>query len=241
MKKGILPLFFAGFGVPLTFGLGVWQVQRHMVKMDAHELVHERISAPKLSNEALIEPKEEDHWKLIDITGSYTQKTALIGGKMEQRQPGYQMLHLFETDSGTPIIVERGWMPREDINKNHEMAMENIESITVTGQLRPIRFFHEMEPAPAPDFPAEVWRPGSQGEIHRRWLPDAPTIYITEGPVLREHQSKDLTQMPYRGFVPTPAEYNSFYYAIQWFVISMVLLGIGIKLGLSPEPTTPES
>ena len=85
-----------------------------------------------------------------------------------------------------------------------------------------------MEPAPAPDFPTEVWRPGSQGEIHRRWLPDAPAIYITEGPVLREHQSKDLTQMPYRGFVPTPAEYNSFYYAIQWFLISVVLLGIGL-------------
>ena len=177
------------------------------------------------------------------MTGSYDPtKTALIGGKMEQRQPGYNLLQLFKTDLGTPIIIERGWMPREDINKNYEMAMENIDTVKVVGQLRPIRFFYEMEPAPAPDFPTEVWRPSSQGEIHRRWLPGAETLYITEGPVLREHQSKDLTQMPYRGFVPTPAEYNSFFYAIQWFLISAILLGIGISLGIRrQDENAPES
>jgi cytochrome oxidase assembly protein ShyY1 len=173
-----------------------------------------------------------NHWKLIELTGHYTEKTALIGGKMEQKQPGYNLLQLFQTDLGTQVIVERGWLPREDINTHFDSAMEGIEAVTLIGQLRPIRFKFEMDPVSAPDFPAPVWRPASQGEIHRRWLPDNPQVIVTAGPVLREHQSKDLTSMPYSGFVPTPAEYNSFFYAIQWFLISAILLGIGISLGV---------
>ena len=50
MKVNLLPTLFAAVGVPLTFGLGIWQVQRHLQKMDAHQVVAERIEMPRLSN-----------------------------------------------------------------------------------------------------------------------------------------------------------------------------------------------
>ncbi|MCH2119345.1 MAG: SURF1 family protein, partial [Pirellulales bacterium] len=209
MKIKLLPTLFALVGVPVTFGLGIWQVQRHLEKMAAHEIVSTRMEEPLLTGEALLTPKDSDHWKMIELEGRFESKTALIGGKMEQNQPGYNLLQLFTTKQGASIIVERGWMPREHLDANYERAMTGIDAVTLQGQLRPIRFLYEMEPVAAPDFPTSVWRPASQGEIHRRWLPDTPAIYVIAGPALREHQSKDLTQMPYAGFVPTPAEYNS--------------------------------
>lgn len=232
MKFKILPTVVALVGVPLTFGLGVWQVNRHQQKMDAHVIVTARLAEPELSNTDLDSATEVDHWKTIKLTGTFQDKTALIGGKMEQNQPGYNLLQLFKTDTGKEIIVERGWMPRENINEHFKASMTGLEGVPLEGQLRPIRFQFEMEPIKAPDFPTLVWRPASQGEIHRRWLPDSPSLYVVAGPVLREHQSKDLTRMPYSGFVPTPAEYNSMFYAIQWFLISAILMGIWLAMGI---------
>ena len=232
MKLRILPTVVALIGVPLTFSLGVWQVQRHQQKMSAHEIVSERIQATPVDHTALATPDESDHWKLIRITGSYVDQTALIGGQMVQNQPGYNLLQLFQTDSGHSVIVERGWMPREDIGDHYNTAMSNNNNVTIEGQLRPIRFHFEMQPIQADDFPTYVWRPGSQGEIHRRWLPDEAQHYMVLGPVLREHQSKNLETMPYSGFVPTPAEYNSFFYAIQWFLISVILFAIWFAMGI---------
>ena len=244
MKINLLPTLFAVVGVPLTFGLGIWQVQRHIQKMEAHRIVAERIDLPVLSNADLPKNLESDHWKLIELTGKFEDKTALIGGKMIQNQPGYNLIQLFTTDDGYQIMVERGWLPREDdkgdINDKFKEAMIGNEKAIVKGQLRPIRFHFEMEPIKAEDFPTLVWRPASQGEIHRRWLPENPPLYVVAGPVLREHQSKDLTRMPYSGFVPTPAEYNSLFYAIQWFLISAILFGIWVFMGRrKPESDTP--
>ena len=204
--------------------------------MEAHEIVTSRLQEPELSNQDLVQATEADHWKQIRLTGTFLDKTALIGGKMEQNQPGYNLLQLFKTDTGKEIIVERGWIPREDLNENFEKAMTGLEGVPLVGQLRPIRFQFEMEPIEAPDFPTLVWRPASQGEIHRRWLPNNPSLYIVAGPILREHQSKDLTRMPYSGFVPTPAEYNSLFYAIQWFLISGILLLIWFAMGIVRAP-----
>ena len=116
-------------------------------------------------------------------------------------------------------------MPRENIGEHFNTAMENIQNITIEGQLRPIRFRFDMEPIEADDF-LPTYGGRVPKEIHKRWLPDVAEQYMILGPVLREHQSKNLETMPYSGFVPTPAEYNSFFYVVQWFLISVILFAI---------------
>jgi len=227
----VVPTAAALIFTPLTFGLGVWQVDRHFQKMGAHHHVAEQVILSPLKNVDFKSIEDSDHWKRVELQGSFQSETALIGGKTEQSQPGYNLMQVFKTTDGTPIMVERGWLPREGINEWYAIAQENATDVPLIGQLRPIRHTYEMEPVEAKDFPASVWRPASQGELHRRWLPDEPFHYVVAGPMLRPHQSRNLETYPYSGWVPTPEDYSSFLYAIHWFVISIILLAICIGLG----------
>lgn len=99
--------------LPVLVGLGGWQLWRSTEKAEVLALVEARRSADPVGIAAARfgDPDAIDRLQ-VELHGQYEQgRDFLLDNRLFERRVGYELISLFRDDSGTAVLVNRGWLP----------------------------------------------------------------------------------------------------------------------------------
>lgn len=193
-----------------------WQIPRHFERADQNELVEARSFGDPIDVDAALEQSiDELEFTAVETTGRWLNPTLIrVANRSQNGQAGEWQVGVFETDAGTQLLVNRGFVPRE-VESAEPPAGDRL-----TGWLRATRVQEGFAVADtgegerAPRLDIEVFEDRFGEDFAPLWLQlETPT---------------DAEAFPQP--VPLP-ELNAgphFSYAVQWFIFAA--LGVIVYL-----------
>ncbi len=137
-RPALWPTLITVPAVILTFGLGVWQVQRLFWKQGVIAERQGRVALPMLDGlPAKFDPAAQE-FRRVRISGAFDHGHELLrpARSLKEGAIGFQVFTPFKLDSGGYIFVNRGWVPQQralpDARREGQVAGE----IALQGLLR---------------------------------------------------------------------------------------------------------
>jgi surfeit locus 1 family protein len=208
----------------LTTRLGVWQLDRAAQKTALQQQLDTRRALP---------PLDSADWprRARDVP-AVTQRAIVLEGRwlpqhqvfLENRQmngrPGFYALAPLALASGSAVLVQRGWTPRDAAERTRIAAPPPPQGVVrVSGRIAagPSRLF-EFTPAAAASGP--IRQNLDLDEFARSTgLPLAPFVVVQEG---GPDADGLLRQWP----APAADVHKHYGYAFQWFALAALVLGV---------------
>lgn len=214
----------------LLCGLGVWQLERLQWKLALIATVEGHMSAPPLAlSQITAMPADEAQYRRVTLHGHFDHsKEAYVFTTDASGSPVYHVFIPLLTDDGGTFMVDRGAVPKEKLPPGTRLAGNVAGETTVTGVWRvpdaPGLF------TPAPDL------------IHRVWYSrDLAGIAAADHIVLSAPVAIEADAAPNPGGWPkggqTVVNFRNQHlsYAITWFGLAAVLLGVWFSYHISKE------
>lgn len=127
----IFPLLFLILLAIVFASLGAWQLERKVEKQD---LINRFEQAEEMSLEQAI--KSNADFARVRVFGHYeTNWQLLIDNRIWQGQPGVHVLSLFYTSEGTPVLVDRGWLPMNPDRRSLPEVQTDAGEVVISGLL----------------------------------------------------------------------------------------------------------
>ena len=137
MRLKLLSSIISLLCISLFLYLGFWQLDRANEKEKIVNLYEERQLADTVELNSMGENIIQDkYYRNYKIKGRYINKTFLIDNKIKDKQPGFNVISLFQISSSKEIIlVDRGWIKmkgqRQEIDKNFKFLKNQIKSCLI--------------------------------------------------------------------------------------------------------------
>jgi surfeit locus 1 family protein len=204
--------------------LGLWQWQR---MHDKEALLAQFERAPERGYADAT--AEGVPFARVRLTGSYTRAWHVLrDNRIENGQTGVHVLTLFRPDSGTPILVNRGWLPLAPDRRSLPRVPTPPGRVSISGML-----------APPPEERVQL---GGPDRFDRLKGPTLITYFDLDRMVaeldmelsssLLLLDAGDATGFGSREWKPAvmlPAQHQA--YAVQWFALAAAALIIWLCLG----------
>lgn len=203
-------VLFGLVGAAILVSLGVWQVQRMAWKEGVLAEIEARIGAEPVSLPAVLEPAR-DRYLPVTVTGEFVGTPVRVLVSVQGSGPGYRLIHGFEAD-GRRVMVDRGFLA-------DAVQMPDAPSgvVDVVGNLH---WPDEVDGfTPDADIARNIWY-AREVETLAAHL-DAEPVFV----VMRQMSALDapLTALP---VTVEGIANNHLGYAIQWFGLALVWLGM---------------
>jgi surfeit locus 1 family protein len=209
---------FACLGAAILVGLGIWQLERRIWKLDLIARVDRRVDAvpapapgpaswPHINAAA-------DAYRHVRAKGHFLDVAPALALAVTERGAGYWVLSPFRTGDGFTILVNRGFVP-SDHARSYDLGEANRES-TVTGLLRISEpggaFLRRNNPA------ADRWYSRDVAAIAAsRGLGNVAPYFIDAD------ASVDRSKPPIGGLTVIAFPNNHLIYALTWFGLAAML------------------
>uniref|UniRef100_UPI00313B2D6D SURF1 family protein n=1 Tax=Inquilinus sp. OTU3971 TaxID=3043855 RepID=UPI00313B2D6D len=120
--------------------LGVWQVERRAWKLDLIARVDQRVAAeavapPGPSGWARVDA-DQDEYRHVRVSGRFLNDREAQVVASTVKGSGYWVLTPLQTEGGTVVLVNRGFVPTENRDPATRAAGQVEGPVTVTGLLR---------------------------------------------------------------------------------------------------------
>ncbi len=212
-RRMIAPLLFGLIGAAILVGLGTWQMQRLAWKEGILAQIEARLGDTPVALPAVPDPVA-DRYLPVSVTGALVGEPIFVLTSDRAAGPGYRVVQRFDTDGGRPIMVDRGYLPED-----RRAAPRSDGETVVTGTLH---WPSETDSfTPPPDTARGIW--------FARDVPAMAAALATE-PVLvvaRSDTGDGITPLPVD---TTGIPNNHLQYAITWFCLAAVWLGMTVLL-----------
>ncbi len=220
-----------GLLMPLLLGLGVWQLQRAQEKEQALASFETQLQKP-----AIDWPSKGQQdlalYALVKTQGRYIGVDWLLDNQINEGRFGYRVFTPFCADDQC-LLVDRGWVPG-DLDRSRLPELRRAEGIvSIEGRIdqlydNPMIGREELQLSTPfrvqqihlGDIQSRLPKPLS-GRI-LRLAPEQPGIYT---PV-------------WKPVIMGPEKHYG--YAVQWFCMAAVLLGLALWLQCRPENKNPD-
>lgn len=125
-----------------TARLGVWQLDRGAQKEALQHEIELQAAAPALPAEALAaEPVDAaaQHYRRITLRGTWlAHETVYLDNRQMRGRPGFFVLTPLQLPAGDAVVVQRGWIPRDAMDRHHLVSVATPEGeVTVQGRVAP--------------------------------------------------------------------------------------------------------
>lgn len=209
-RKLVTVILFGLIGAAILIGLGVWQLQRLAWKEGVLAEIDARIAAIPAALPEAPDPVD-DRYLPVAVDGAFAGDPLRVLVSVQGSGPGYRLISVLETD-GRRVLVDRGFLAEG-------VALPDTPDgpVTVTGNLH---WPDEIDGfTPAADIARNQWF-ARDVEAMAAHLETEPTFIV-----LREISVPDAPITP----LPVTAEgipNNHLGYAVQWFGLALVWLGM---------------
>lgn len=142
------------FSITALSGLGVWQVQRRVWKLDLIERVEQRVRATPTDApgpESWPNINASDYaYRHVSVRGQFVKGRSTLVHAVTERGRGYWLVEPFQAAEGFTVIINRGFMPADRITRGPP-GREQLDAVTtITGLLRMTEpgggFLHQNDP-----------------------------------------------------------------------------------------------
>lgn len=216
-------LALIALAVAVLFGLGTWQLQRHGWKQDVAAERVARLTAPPLEAPAVLElAPAEVAWRRIHLTGTWDHaRSMVLANRVRYGTKGEELVTpLLPASGGPAVLVSRGWYPEAERGRvrailDAERAAD-IEGLGVDASGRTAR-----------RTPQGTWTglaPESMSEA--AGLPLRPWAVIQGAAVADDTRPPADGALPVRGYRPSVNTTPHLEYALTWYGIGAVLVGV---------------
>ncbi|MBK9684372.1 MAG: SURF1 family protein [Betaproteobacteria bacterium] len=208
----------------LTARLGVWQLDRAAQKNALQATLDARMALPALLPAELaheVQAAATQHHRAVRLEGQWlAERTVYLENRQMNGRPGFFAVTPLRLDDGSAVLVQRGWLPRDPMDRTRIVAAPPAPGrVAILGRI-----------APAPGRLYE-FEAGASGPIRQNLDLDA---YAREtGLLLRPLTvvQEDGQPPPDDGLLrqwPRPAAgvHKHYGYAFQWFALSALILGL---------------
>ncbi len=105
-------LIFAIFFAPITFSLGVWQINRANEKIEILDNYNNLLNSDSVPLKSNLK-----NWQPVETVGEFKELIIYEDNAILDGKAGYKIYHLFENSDGSNIFIHRGFIQR-NIVKN---------------------------------------------------------------------------------------------------------------------------
>lgn len=231
-RPALVPTLFVIVAFVILANLGSWQLRRHQATSARISHIEARLTQEPLDVSGLkSQPLDEIIWRLAEVRGTFLDvPPAFITARFEFGQPGYDIVQPFQLADGPLILVNRGFLPMEDLEQHLE-ATRPVGEVTLRGLVRPVDGDPATAPLPANERHPERWRAPEYAAMAAAWGLE-PALVIVKGDALTHPSQKQPGVYPIDGFVARPRTRPHLEYAGTWFLISAALVGLWIYAGV---------
>ncbi|WP_257281619.1 SURF1 family protein [Endozoicomonas sp. ISHI1] len=205
--------------LPLLIKLGFWQMSRYQEKLELERTLAERQTMPALSLSD-VSGYSDSMYLPVSVRGRFLSDRAFfLDNQIHEGRAGYDLIMPFLVNDGQYLLVNRGWLPAESRERLPEIE-------TLDGELELRGKLYRLLGNPftlGEDIWHEEWPKRIQvvnfermGEALGQSLP----VYI-----LKLEQNQPGTYL-IRPLTMKTTSQKHLGYAIQWFLMALVLLGL---------------
>ena len=120
--------------LPILVSLGIWQLSRYQDKLKLEQVYEYRRQLPSLNFSEVLAYKDPLYLPLT-VSGRFDpERYFLLDNQIYQGKPGYGLLMPFITDKGEWLLVDRGWLPLVDRDTFPEISTPAGQQ-TITGNV----------------------------------------------------------------------------------------------------------
>lgn len=212
----------------LLCGLGTWQLNRLSWKLNLIATVNRHMAAAPVSlDQILAMPAEEAQYRSVTLSGRFDHgKEAYVFTTDAQGAPVYHVLTPFKTGDGRVLIVDRGAVPKERLDPGTRAAGNPAGETKVTGIWRvpdpPGPF------TPAPDTARRIWYARDLAAIAA-----ADHLTLAAPVVIEADATPNPGGLPLGGQTVVSFRNQHLSYAVTWFGLAVVLLGVWLAYHIS--------
>ena len=203
-----------------TVSLGLWQLSRAAQKNSIHESIAQREAATPISESALSEANDLTalHYKPAALTGEWlAERTVFLDNRQMHDRVGFYVVTPLRLSSGKVILVYRGWIARNFLDRNALPSLPLKPGIVaVQGRIAPE--------------PGKLYEPGKSAPAAIRQNLDIALFSAETGlPILTVvlMQSGDAGDGLLREWPVINTGVEKHYgYAAQWFAIATLIAAL---------------
>jgi surfeit locus 1 family protein len=209
-------------------GLGSWQLQRLQWKLALIASVNAHMTATPVSlNQILAMDADQAQYRRVRLTGHFDHsKEAYVFTTDASGAPVYHVLTPFITENGQIFMVDRGAVPKQKLDPVTRRAGDVLGQTQTTGVWRvPDRpgFF-----TPAPDPVHRIWYARDLAGIAA-----ATHLNLAAPVVIEADATPNPGGLPVGGQTVVQFRNQHLSYAVTWFGLAFVLLGVWLSYNIS--------
>jgi surfeit locus 1 family protein len=222
--RGWVVLVAALLFAALTARLGVWQLDRADQKNRAQAALNERRAMPSLPAAALaLRPAEAaaQYSRLITLEGHWLpEKTVYLENRQMDTRVGFYAVTPLRLDDGTAVLVQRGWLPRDQVDRTRIVAPRAPAGrVVVQGRIAP-------GPGRIYDFAGAASGPIRQNLDIESYARET-ALPLRPVSVVEEDSPKASPDGLLRHWQAPAADVQKHYgYAFQWFALSTLTIAL---------------
>ncbi len=234
-RPKLLPTIAAFALAGITFALGQWQAQRASYKEAMHAQSQAAVQQPPVEiGTRIVEPTEVDQHR-VAITGVFApEATIYLDNRLYKGAPGFHVLTPLKVEGGPAVVVNRGWMP-VNAQARETIAPPPVPSGTV-----------RIEGIAMPQVSSFVaLRGAASGKLGAIWPNFSFDGFATASGLQLQPFVVQQTSVVEDGLVRDwPASGSgserNLAYAVQWYALSAVSLGLWFWFGVLGRGKRPE-
>jgi surfeit locus 1 family protein len=212
----------------LLCGLGTWQLNRLQWKLNLIATVNGHLAAPPLRlDQVMAMTPDEVQYRRVTLRGRFDHaREAYVFTMGEGGAPLYHVLTPFRSDEGKLLLVDRGAVPKDRLDPKTRAAGNGEGQTKVTGVWR------------VPDSPGPFTPPA---DLARRiWyardlaaIAAADHLAFAAPVVIEADATPNPGGLPVGGQTVVNFRNQHLSYAVTWFGLALVLLGVWIAYHIS--------
>ncbi len=217
--RSLLILIAALLSVVITASLGRWQLSRAAEKESLQASISAKAQMPVLYNQALeqvVQPESLVHQPAVLVGQWRAEATVYLDNRQLNGKVGFFVFTPLQLENSKLLVwVQRGWVPRNFINREQIPSIETVQGkVQITGRIAPP--------------PSKLYEPGSAvtGFIRQNLELDSLQLQGNERVYLAILQQQgDPSEGMLRDWTPINFGVQKHYgYAAQWFGLCALIV-----------------
>jgi surfeit locus 1 family protein len=217
----LVPTLIAVPGVLVLFALAGWQLSRHVERTAENAFRAERLAMAPVGVDAALADRETSRFRRVTASGTFDHARELhVYARSLNGNEGFYVLTPLKRDGARPLLVNRGWVPKDLREPSRRAAGQVAGPVSVEGVLRdePRRGWLMPDNEPAKngwfwfDLPAMAAAAG---------VPDALPVYVEAA-----LEPRNPGGYPLGGQTQAQLPRPHLQYAFTWFCLALALAAI---------------